>query len=199
MFFNKLWPYEVKFWTVLVLACIFFLGRFHLLFKAPILYPYVHIYFQKSSDVPQRAFIPYSYTVQPIIFYSFHKWNIINWAFVFKFPVRKYFFHIVALSSNATSISAVTSLSSVTTTLVKPQPQWPSRDHTTREATAAPAEAERPHSNSLSTTQQQSVTQSPTSNRPSILRKRPVDRWVYKYTYYICTFSPNMVKKIFIN
>ena len=90
---------------------------------------------------------------------------------------------LLALSSSATSMATVTSSSSVTTTLVKPQPQWPSRDHMTREVNAAPAEMDRSHSNSLphlqTNAQQQSVNQSPTSNRPSILRKRPVDRQVY--------------------
>ena len=71
---------------------------------------------------------------------------------------------------------------SVATTLVKPQPQWPSRDHVTRETNAAPAEVDRPRSNTLPlqqqpvAQQQSAVNQSPTSNRPSILRKRPVDR-----------------------
>jgi len=71
---------------------------------------------------------------------------------------------LLALSTHSTP-----TVSSSTTTLVKPTPQWPSRDHVMREPGDA---ADHPRSQPLPPS---TVSQSPTSNRPSILRKRPVD------------------------
>jgi len=84
-----------------------------------------------------------------------------------------YWLFILHISYVALSTHSTPTITSSTTTLVKPTPQWPSRDHVMKEPGTAGDAADHPRSQPPPPS---TVSQSPTSNRPSILRKRPADR-----------------------